>query len=292
MHSWIQRSKETLKKIIDHVKATNKGLTVEVAFVAYRDIGDVGRHVVADFTSNIDSVKSLIEKQSASGGGDFPEDVQGGYNQALKLSWGTESVKQVFHIADAPGHGKDICDWGDNYPKGSPDGFKIQDQMRTFAQRGIGFTFVKVNDSCNKMIKVMQDNYNPSGNTMNVTDLSDACATKSQAEVTKAFTTAVSFILSNAVVSAGDSKNGKKKKALVKKPPGKPLWNPKKFDSKQFFSQTAYLKVQSMDDVGITVKNSFGNEMFVSRDILQGMYSADHFKKELAMNMSGLAELL
>ena len=93
------------------------------------------------------------------------------------------------------------------------------------------------------MIKVMQDNYNPSGNTMNVTDLSHACATKSQAEVTKAFTTAVSFILSNAVVSAGDSKNGKKIKALVKKPPGKPLWNPKKFDSNQFFSQTAYLKV-------------------------------------------------
>lgn len=33
----------------------------------------------------------------------------------------------AFHIADAPGHGKDICDFGDNHPKGSPDGFKIQD---------------------------------------------------------------------------------------------------------------------------------------------------------------------
>ena len=60
MHSWIQRSKDTLKQIIDHVKATNKGLSVEVAFVAYRDIGDSGRHVVADFTSDIESVKSLI----------------------------------------------------------------------------------------------------------------------------------------------------------------------------------------------------------------------------------------
>lgn len=89
-----------------------------------------------------------------------------------------------------------------------------------------------------------------------------------------------------------DKKGGKKKKVLVKKPLGKPLWNPKKFDAKQFFSQTAYLKVKSMDDVGITVKNSYGNEMFVSRDILQGMYSADHYKKELAMKMSGLAELL
>ena len=142
------------------------------------------------------------------------------------------------------------------------------------------------------MIKVMQDNYSARGNTMNVTDLSHACATKTQAEVTKAFTSAVSFILSNAVEDAGDKKGGKKKKVLAKKPTGKPLWNPKKFEPKQFFSQTAYLKVKSMNDVGITVKNSYGNEMFVSRDILQGMYSADHFKKEQAMNMSGLAELL
>lgn len=59
--------------------------------------------------------------------------MQGGYNKALGLAWGTSSVKQVFHIADAPGHGKDICSGGDRYPKGSPDGFKIQDQMREFA---------------------------------------------------------------------------------------------------------------------------------------------------------------
>ena len=66
----------------------------------------------------------------------------------------------------------------DSFPNGSPDGYKIQDQMREFANRGIGFTFVKVNETCNAMIKVMEDNYNPSGNTMNVTDLSHACATK------------------------------------------------------------------------------------------------------------------
>ena len=35
--------------------------------------------------------------------------------------------------------------------------------MREFAARGIVFTFVKVNDSCNMMIKVMEESYNPSG---------------------------------------------------------------------------------------------------------------------------------
>lgn len=35
--------------------------------------------------------------------------------------------------------------------------------MSEFASRGIVFTFVKVNESCNKMIKVMEESYNPSG---------------------------------------------------------------------------------------------------------------------------------
>ena len=58
------------------------------------------------------------------------------------------------------------------------------------------------------MIKVMQENYDPTGNKMNVTDLSTACATKTQAEVTKEFVAAASFILS-AAVGGGDSKGGK-----------------------------------------------------------------------------------
>jgi len=104
--------------------------------------------------------------------------------------------------------------------------------MREFAKRGIGFTFVKVNERCNKMIKVMQENYDPSGNTMNVTDLSKACATKTQAEVTKDFVAAASFILSAAV--GGNAGKGGKKGAAAKKVKrtGKPLWDPKKFEEK------------------------------------------------------------
>jgi len=125
MSSWIQRSKDTLKQIIESVINENSGLTVRAAFVAYRDVQDHPRFDVTDFTENIDQVKAAISRQAATGGGDFPEDVQGGFNKALGLSWAPESVKIAFHIADAPGHGKDICEHGDSHPKGSPDGFKI-----------------------------------------------------------------------------------------------------------------------------------------------------------------------
>ena len=55
--------------------------------------------------------------------------------------------------------------------------------MRMFAAKKIAFTFVKVKEYCNKMIKVMQENYDPSGLTMHVTDLAHACATQSKQEV-------------------------------------------------------------------------------------------------------------
>ena len=106
--------------------------------------------------------------------------MQGGFNKALNsVKWTDNSTKVVFHIADAPGHGRDICDGGDNHPKGSPDGYKIQDQMKEFAQREIHYTFVKVNESCGKMIKVMTDSYAEGGMKLNVTDLAHACRTKS-----------------------------------------------------------------------------------------------------------------
>ena len=161
--------------------------------------------------------------------------------------------------------------------------------MREFAARGIVFNFVKVNESCNKMIKVMQENYDPSGKTMNVTDLSKACATKTQAEVTKEFVSAASFILSAAV---GGDKGGKKSVGKKVKRTTKPLWDPKKFETKQYFSQTAYLNVTDIAGNKVTVKNSWGNTLYVSKDILENMVSGNHYDKEVPMNMTGLAELL
>lgn len=211
-----------------------------------------------------------------------------------QLKWRNNSIKTAFHIADAPGHGTDICEHGDDYPKGSPDGFKIQDQMREFARRDITFTFVKVNESCNRMIKVMEENYKAAGRTMNVTDLANACQTKTAAEVTKDFVKATSFILSAAVGGTTKSGKGKGKSKVIKKVKRTtdPLWDTKKFETNQFFSQTAYLKVIDIKPDCITVENSYGNNLWMSRDILEGMYSADHYEKEVAVTMTALAEIL
>ena len=108
--------------------------------------------------------------------------------------------------------------------------------MREFAKRNITFTFVKVNESCNLMIKVMKENYNVSGTNMNVSDLAEAVRTKSAAEVTKDFVNATSFILSAAV--GGKTATGKGKSKTIKKVKrtGPPLWDTKKIAENQFFS--------------------------------------------------------
>jgi hypothetical protein len=162
--------------------------------------------------------------------------------------------------------------------------------MAEFARRKINFTAVKVNESCNKMIKVMQDSYaSVNGTPMILNDLAHACSTKSAAEVTKDFIKESSYILRAAIGgpgAGGAAAGAKRAKALPA------LWDTKKFAVNQILSQTTYYNVTAIDGKRISVLDQHGNLMHVSRDIIEKMASASHFGKEVPMNMTGLAELL
>ena len=58
---------------------------------------------------------------------------------------------------------------------------------------------------------------------------------------------------------------------------------------------TSYLTVLGVGSANhnlITVKNQFGQDLQMSKDLLETMYSANHFDREVSLNMTGLAELL
>ena len=57
MQVWIERSKDTLKDIINNIKASNPELDVRVGFVGYRDIKDDERFCVHGFTNEIETIK-------------------------------------------------------------------------------------------------------------------------------------------------------------------------------------------------------------------------------------------
>jgi molybdenum cofactor biosynthesis enzyme MoaA len=93
MRSWIVRSKETLADILKNIKKDYAGLKVRVAFVGYRDITDRDRFEIFNFSEDLDACTRFIAKMNATGGADFPEDVQGGFNKALNLPWTKGSTR-------------------------------------------------------------------------------------------------------------------------------------------------------------------------------------------------------
>ena len=70
-----------------------------------------------------------------------------------------------------------------------------------------------------------------------------------------------------------------------------PLWDLKKLEKGHILSETSYVHVLAIKDV-VSVSNQFGNCMDMSKEFFETMYSADHYQREVALNMTGLAELL
>lgn len=159
MQSWIDKAKETLNEIIDKVIEECKeegNLKVRVCFIGYRDIKEKERFRVLEFTENIDQVREFIKQSHAIGGGDAPEDVQGGLKLALLQDWTEEATRRVFLICDAPCHGKQYHSESDDFPNGSPEGLVLEDMMKEFCKKEIEFQVIKLSHSCDKMIETMK----------------------------------------------------------------------------------------------------------------------------------------
>lgn len=96
--------KSEIKDVIENINTDQNNIRLSLIF--YRDEGDQYVTKLFDFTTNISEQINNISKQSANGGGDFPEAV----DQALSLAvnqanWSTEfSTKLLIHVLDAPPH--------------------------------------------------------------------------------------------------------------------------------------------------------------------------------------------
>lgn len=161
MGSWIAHCKDTLHNVIDDTVAKDKTCKVRVSFVGYRDFCDKRIFAVHEFSYDTDHVKKFIAQQSASGGGDAPEDVQGGLRRALDLNWSDkdDSVKLAYLVADAPCHGKQYHSCADDHPQGNPAGLILEDIVKEFSDREILLTCYKLTDQTEKMYKIIEQAY-------------------------------------------------------------------------------------------------------------------------------------
>jgi len=96
--------------------------TVNLALLFYRDTGDEYITRYFDFTKNMEEQQKNLVKQSASGGGDFPEAADRALAEAvgvelyqrnsdkskIEIKWSDNAIRLIFHVCDAPPHSDQI----------------------------------------------------------------------------------------------------------------------------------------------------------------------------------------
>lgn len=94
-----------LNDVIKRVTKSNAKLNLRLGSVFYRDRGDDYLTQVQALSKDHDGVVDFIGAQSAAGGGDYPEAVEAGLDEALAQDWSENAVARIlFLLLDAPPH--------------------------------------------------------------------------------------------------------------------------------------------------------------------------------------------
>jgi len=96
--------KSELTSIMAAVAERHPGVDIRIGLIVYRDVGD--DYVVRQFgfTGNVGAIQTVLARQDAGGGGDYPEAVDQAMATALDFPWREDAVKALMLVADAPPH--------------------------------------------------------------------------------------------------------------------------------------------------------------------------------------------
>eukprot|EP00045_Choanoeca_perplexa_P005154 m.43830 g.43830 ORF g.43830 m.43830 type:complete len:412 (-) comp12962_c0_seq1:62-1297(-) len=164
MQRVLQTAAAKLTDIATEIKRQHPGAYLQAGFVGYRDYGDDDRFEISPLSPlNDQGLRVLTEFIGAvepDGGDDIPEDIAGGLQEALTLLKASSSTtKLLVLVTDAPGHGQQYHDLGDDrFPKGK--GRALEDLAKEMAAGHVEFRFLRVNDSTDKMTSIMEEAYN------------------------------------------------------------------------------------------------------------------------------------
>jgi hypothetical protein len=171
MNCYLKGIKKLMRKIIwDIQKCLSKYLLEEIdvlriGIVSYKDHGDEDKtyltNIDIDLTGNYKEVDNVIKSLTCGGGKDEPEAVLDGLSVALyDMNWREESIKYIFHILDAPCHGKKYNNIeGDKY-ESCPKNIEVEELLSDLRNKEINYSVIQLNDSTDLMIKEFQKNIN------------------------------------------------------------------------------------------------------------------------------------
>lgn len=118
--------KAELANVIEQVSEKCEDTAIRLSLLVYRDEGDEYLTKYSDFSTNIDESLEFLQKQHASGGGDFEEAVEVAYEEAISKSWSTDfNTKIIVFVADAPSHDDKVNRWGKALLKATSMGIRV-----------------------------------------------------------------------------------------------------------------------------------------------------------------------
>lgn len=108
----IARLKQTIEIINANLASLSSKPKIRFGMVLYRDRGDEYVTKIIPFTSDLDAFQDELDKVSAGGGGDTPEDLQTALDDAVrKMKWNEDGIRLAYVITDAAPH----LDYGQQY---------------------------------------------------------------------------------------------------------------------------------------------------------------------------------
>jgi len=164
-------------------------IDIKVGFVGYRDVTDRERYKIIPWMDCMDiaSFTDQLKDCECTGGGDTPEDVLGGMDQALKQLFdipnggvsslhadpSTRNIPVVFHLGDAPHHGPIFSRCGDSHPDLQDSPRPYTEILDDFAANKIDYYFTQLDGSTadmSRMFKTSFDNNQRRNNNFQVLD--------------------------------------------------------------------------------------------------------------------------
>ncbi len=105
--------KSELADVIGRISNTFGDTKINLALLFYRDDCDDEKFAYSDFANvtleeKLSFKQSFLDKQDATGGGDYEEAVDEALELAVSKQWSGNSTKIIFHLLDAPPHSKDV----------------------------------------------------------------------------------------------------------------------------------------------------------------------------------------
>jgi len=146
------------------IKESSPGIDVRFSFECYCDISDPKNYYEIDFETDVEKIKKKLDKMEAKGGEDDAEDVAGGFNKGLNLSW-KSNARVAILIADAPGHGKQYHEDNvdDDFPDGDPNGLILEDLMKKYIENNINLCLTRIANYTDTMYKILIHSYKEYG---------------------------------------------------------------------------------------------------------------------------------